>query len=156
MNLPISELLRPRIMVKSSTPKIKFEVGEILVFIPEFMHRTDGTINSTTHSDVYKGKNDFVFASEIDEAIESGCNSYMKIPWWQNRKVGDIEYMKYFDVDKQETVVLMVRKYFEKDQSTFFTANGTHLLYSFEQGDEPATKEEFINYNKKQKNGRCK
>lgn len=87
----MAELMKPRYKVIADYPDSPFWVGSILIFIPRFMHRVDGNIESTTYSDVFRRGNHFILADEIKEYP----HLFKRLEWWEDRKPGEMpEYVK--------------------------------------------------------------
>lgn len=87
----INDLLKERRKVIAPYPGCLFNVGDVLIFIPQFMHRIYGTIESTTHTDVFKNGNNIIPASEVDKYP----HLFYKMGWWEDRDMSEMpEYVR--------------------------------------------------------------
>ena len=88
----MTDLTTPRYIVIADYPNSPFKVGEILIFIPQFMHRNKGLIQQTQYSDVYKCLNNFIFATDIDKYP----HLFRRLEWWEHRDIKDMpQYVKW-------------------------------------------------------------
>lgn len=138
----IQELLKPRYKVIGDYPGSEFRIGAIMIFIKDFMHRTDGTPESTRHSDVFKIGNNIIMA-EGPSGINLYPHLFKPLAWWQDRKPGEMPlYLKR----KTTGVIEKVDHYGPECMMAHFS----EWDYSPVMNYEPSTEIEYTNYiNKK-------
>lgn len=128
----IAELLKPRYKVIADYPGSPFWVGSILIFIPRFMHRVDGNIESTTYSDVFRRGNHFILADEIKEYP----HLFNPLEWYEDRKPEEMPgYVK--DKFNQVHKVTSVER---------IGANLEKGFYAHWKNVQPATLAEYTQY----------
>lgn len=142
----MKDLTAPRRKVIAPYPNCPFEVGDILIFIPGFTIRMDGTPESITYSDVYKSGNNIVLAGEVDKCTAN----FRKMFWWEDRKEEEMpEFLKY------KNGVYKVAGYFfdAKSNTVLFedcTVSGEVGCMGMIELCYPATLSEYTTYKSKQ------
>lgn len=90
----MKDLMAPRVIVTNYYPDSPFEVGDVLVLCKNFTHRTGGTEESITQSDVYRIDNNIVEAHKVEKATI--C--FRPLAWYEKRDINDMpEYVKFRD-----------------------------------------------------------
>jgi hypothetical protein len=131
-----------RVKVIGGYPGSQFDVGDILFFIEKFMHRTDGTIKSTTYSSVFKNASGFIFESDVDKYEYL----FKELAWYEDRKA--VEMPDYLRCNTSKPITfLKVENWCIEGKEYWADYNRkSHLMLMW--GYSPATREEFEAWNK--------
>lgn len=117
------ELLLPRYKVIADYPGSIFKIGEII-------------------EQDYMEENRPVFDMEF---FLKYPNIFKKLEWWEDRKIDDLpEYVKFIRLDNGQLKVVKVTEWIKKDNDIIFS-DGINF-YSANNGDTPATREEYEQY----------
>lgn len=137
------ELLTPRVIVTAWYPGCPFEVGDVLTYLENFLHRTDGTPESLTCSNVYRNGNNIAEADDVEKATAN----FRALSWYEHRKVEDMpEYVK-IEGGKYHGYYC-IREWNTDHIGNFWAliCKGSSSCQLFMNSCAPATKQEYIDY----------